>query len=188
MCFQVNYVMAPSNHPLNFEEFFDKATQISMRLRKIKEARTMSILTDVGIYLAKTMSLAELEFLQDEWEYMTGIFQRRQEIFNRRTKCRCCSKETTKRCSICGQDNYCSSACQSSNWKEHKILCHSMGVIRFTCMNATIFDSLIDNRKDGGNDIEFEEMKKTAMAKLTVGVLKAKVDYLKTKKQIYALV
>ncbi|VDB84566.1 unnamed protein product [Peniophora sp. CBMAI 1063] len=42
------------------------------------------------------------------------------------TGCVVCGSESTKNCSGCKIEKYCSSACQKANWKDHKVACRDM--------------------------------------------------------------
>ena len=184
MCFQLNFARMTldyNNHPLNSIDIWNTKTKNDLAVRQIKELRREEMLDAVQDYLEQTMTTARLEYLRDNWDTMTEIFEEREQDCSIQDCCSVCSKKAKKKCSICFQEKYCSNTCQSSHWKEHNKLCHYMGMMRLSVkFRQRFLQHLLSLNKDQeAMKIFRKEWKKV----LTSKILTAEVQYQKDLKE-----
>jgi hypothetical protein len=163
-----------NNHPLSsIVDHLNIKTKYDLALTQIKECRGRRIGDSLRDYFEETMSNARLEYIRDNMETLTKIFEERQEDVRVQDWCSECSEKAKKKCSICFQEMYCSKSCQSSHWNEHKKICHYMGMMRLMSYgNPRYFDALFES--DGeANQSNRRYWKK----KFTEEVIRSEVEY-----------
>ena len=92
---------------------------------------------DIGLVVALTGQISLLEryllennrrmeelstILSDLFLRTEAISQNQKSMLKHKT-CKKCGIESHQKCSVCRQTYYCSSDCQLSDWKSHKLLC-----------------------------------------------------------------
>jgi hypothetical protein len=163
------------NHPLNFERNINIKTKYDFALSQMKEFRGRQIADSLRDYLEQTMSNTRLEYIQDNMETLTKIFEERQEDVQVQDWCSECSEKAKKKCSICFQEMYCSKSCQISHWNEHKKICHYMGMMRLMSYgNPRYFDALFESIEDEEAN---QSNRRHWKMKFTEEVIKFEVEY-----------
>ena len=182
MCFNlsiINMGVGYDNHPLNcYHRILNIKTKYDLALTQIKEVRGRKIADSLRDYFEQTMSNARLEYIQDNMETLTKIFEERQEDVRVQDWCSGCSEKAKKKCSICFQEMYCSKSCQISHWNEHKKICHYMGMVRMMSYgNPRYFDALFESDEEAN-----QSNRRHWKMKFTEEVIKFEVEYQMTMK------
>jgi len=143
------------NHPLFSFNILNHKTKFDLAIIQAKDNRQRSIDDAVRKYFDWNTPTTQLVYLQDNYDKVMGIYYRRQDRYlKRKDVCRVCSVKASKICPICDQITYCSNACQSSHWKEHKKVCHLMGITRLGAIYGfgknDFIQELMDYRKQNG--------------------------------------